>query len=113
MDGMLSMGIELSRGRDRKIDRFVGRGFPSPRYDTFGLAVAWFTEDQTREPQSVQGGQASVQRFYSKALAGGTKQTRKTSRCSIIPRQDVGEPSGRLVVGENNRKNAAFNNLKR
>ncbi|KAI7920760.1 hypothetical protein M0657_006453 [Pyricularia oryzae] len=48
--------MKLLRGRDRKIDRFAGRGFPSPRYDTFGLAVSWFTEDQTREPQSVQGG---------------------------------------------------------
>ncbi|EHA48539.1 hypothetical protein MGG_17360 [Pyricularia oryzae 70-15] len=84
--------MKLLRGRDRKIDRFAGRGFPSPRYDTFGLAVSWFTEDQTREPQSVQGGKprfsGSVPRQF--APAAGTKQTRKTSRCSIILRQDLG-----------------------
>lgn len=95
-------GMKLLRGRDRKIDRFAGRGFPSPRYDTFGLAVSWFTEDQTREPQSVQGGKprfsGSVPRQF--APAAGTKQTRKTSRCSIILRQDLGVSSPPTMYSE-------------
>ncbi|TLS24022.1 hypothetical protein PpBr36_08289, partial [Pyricularia pennisetigena] len=104
----------LLRGKDRKIDRFVGRGFPSLRYDTFGLPVTWFTEDQTRVPQSVQGGKPSGQRFYSKAVRSiaGTKQTRKTSRCSIIPPPDLesrADDSWSVKVTEY----ATFNNVKR